>query len=301
MTSATTGRILEEILEYLPVLTVPSRERLLLKDLQHVRIQSAKTFGGWRKLAHEEQFALDQYLMEAPDKKSWTVPNSPNRLGFNDTGVFLHQDHKKRYFGMVEVAAKHLVPNVETKEAIPLYFGRSDPMMEKLSEKVATISDEMRSKVILATFRAADTNKNGTLSKHEIGSLIRRLVATASTLEVEEMVKEADANRDGTIDYDEFTTWMMITQRGVMHKRVKEALRTPADIIRASFRAWDHDGNGLISKEEVRRVLRDACGLKAKDVDVLAQVMDTDDNGYIDYDEFCSFLYPQHWNAGAVQ
>jgi hypothetical protein len=30
--------------------------------------------------------------MEAPDKKSWTVPNSPNRLGFNDTGVFLHQD-----------------------------------------------------------------------------------------------------------------------------------------------------------------------------------------------------------------
>lgn len=32
MTSATTGRILEEILEYLPVLTVPSRERLLLKD-----------------------------------------------------------------------------------------------------------------------------------------------------------------------------------------------------------------------------------------------------------------------------
>jgi hypothetical protein len=38
---------------------------------------------------------------------------------------------------------------VETKEAIPLYFGRSDPMMEKLSEKVATISDEMRSKVRL--------------------------------------------------------------------------------------------------------------------------------------------------------
>jgi len=38
-----------------------------------------------------------------------------------------------------------------------------------------------------------------------------------------------------------------------------------------------------------------------QDVDVLAQVMDTDDNGYIDYDEFCSFLYPQHWNAGAVQ
>lgn len=38
---------------------------------------------------------------------------------------------------------------VETKEAIPLYFGRTDPMMEKLQEKVQTISDEMRSKAPL--------------------------------------------------------------------------------------------------------------------------------------------------------
>ena len=31
-----------------------------------------------------------------------------------------------------------------------------------------------------------------------------------------------------------------------------------------------------------------------QDVQVLAQVMDTDDDGYIDYEEFCAFLYPMH-------
>jgi len=291
-----TGRILQEILEYLPVLKVPARERLLLKDLQHVRIQAEKN-ADWRMLTFEEQLVLDQYLMEAPDKKSWSIPNSSDRIGFNDSGVFLHKEHRKRFFGMLEVAAKHLVPNVATSEAIPVYRtdkGIKGALMDSLEKKVTTISDEMRSKVILATFRAADTNNNGSLSKAEIGSLIRRLVATATKTEIDAMIREADSNRDGTIDYDEFVTWMMITQRGVMHKKVKEDLRTPADVIRASFRAWDQNGNGLISQDEIRKVLSDACGLAPKDVQVLAQVMDTDDDGYIDYDEFCAFLYPKH-------
>ena len=30
--------------------------------------------------------------MEAPDKKSWSIPNSSDRIGFNDSGVFLHKD-----------------------------------------------------------------------------------------------------------------------------------------------------------------------------------------------------------------
>ena len=30
--------------------------------------------------------------MEAPDKKSWSIPSSSDRIGFNDSGVFLHKD-----------------------------------------------------------------------------------------------------------------------------------------------------------------------------------------------------------------
>ena len=42
-------------------------------------------------LARTRKFA--RYLNEAPDKKSWKPPLSSCRLGFNDKGVFLHEDH----------------------------------------------------------------------------------------------------------------------------------------------------------------------------------------------------------------
>ncbi|CAK9083032.1 unnamed protein product [Durusdinium trenchii] len=273
--------------EFAPVLTVPSRHRLLLKDSRNVRIQDAEK-KSWQVLSFSESLALDQYLMESPDKKSWKIPNSSCRIGFNDAGVFYQQDHKKRYFGMLETAARHLVPTVATTEAIPLYHKRQsdNPIIDKLEEKVKTITDEMRGKVIRSTFRAADTNKNGTLSRHEIGTLIRRLAVTATTAEIEELMREADANRDGQIDYEEFCASVSLDPY------LATLQGTSADVVRASFRAWDANGNGLISQAEVQKVLREACGLTQKECEILASVMDTDDDGQIDYDEFVAFLYP---------
>lgn len=108
--------------EYQPVLTVPGQHRLLLKDLKNVRIQSqdkacwlqsaplkSKALrAGFFRLTHAECFALDQctvrfhelraskrpslrYLFKAPEQKSWKVPNSDGRFGFNDKGVFYQE------------------------------------------------------------------------------------------------------------------------------------------------------------------------------------------------------------------
>lgn len=32
--------------------------------------------------------------MESPDKKSWKIPNSSCRIGFNDAGVFYQQEQR---------------------------------------------------------------------------------------------------------------------------------------------------------------------------------------------------------------
>ncbi|CAJ1409904.1 unnamed protein product [Effrenium voratum] len=277
-----------------PVLKVPGRDRLLLKDLEHVRIQSVDRLA-WQRLSTVEQLALSQYLHESPDKKSWKVPNSSSRIGFNDQGVFLHQEHAKRFFGMLEHKATHLVSSVPTSEAIPRFFRpeKETPMLESLEKKVVTISDEMRKQVLRSTFRAADTNGNGTLSKHEVGSLMRRLIVTVTAADVEMLMQEADSNRDGSIDYEEFVTWMMITHRGLISSKLQEELGSASDVVRASFRAWDNNGNGLISKAEVQRILCDACKMSPKEVEILCTVMDADSDGHVDYDEFVAFLYPQ--------
>ncbi|CAE7246619.1 cal-1 [Symbiodinium sp. CCMP2456] len=282
-------------LESLPVLIVPGKHRLLLKDLQHVRIQASGNRKDWQTMYVTETAMLRQYLNEAPDKKSWKPPLSSCRIGFNDKGVFLHEDHVKRYFGLLESAARHLVPAVETQEAIPKYYRSENchEMMDSLAAKVQTVTDDMRKQVVQSTFRAADTNGNGTLSRHEIGSLMRRLAVSVTAQEIDTLMKEADVNRDDQIDYEEFATWMLITRRGLISAKLTEDLGSAADIVRASFRVWDSNGNGLISKAEVRKLLLQACKMKAKDVEILAEVMDTDDDGKIDYDEFVSFLFPR--------
>ncbi|CAE7438636.1 cal-1 [Symbiodinium sp. CCMP2592] len=262
------------------------------KDLQHVRIQASGNRKDWQTLYVTETAMLRQYLNEAPDKKSWKPPLSSCRIGFNDKGVFLHEDHVKRYFGLLESAARHLVPAVETQEAIPKYYRSQNchEMMDSLAAKVQTVTDDMRKQVVQSTFRAADTNGNGTLSRHEIGSLMRRLAVSVTAQEIDTLMKEADVNRDDQIDYEEFATWMLITRRGLISAKLTEDLGSAADVVRASFRVWDSNGNGLISKAEVRKLLLQACKMNAKDVEILAEVMDTDDDGQIDYDEFVKVI-----------
>ena len=58
------------------------------------------------------------------------------------------------------------------------------------------------------------------------------------------MIAEVDANKNGTIDLDEFYVFM----RAKMDNEDKE------DQIRQAFEAFDRDGNGYISRSEMKRV-----------------------------------------------
>eukprot|EP00927_Polykrikos_kofoidii_P030035 TRINITY_DN25906_c0_g1_i1.p1 TRINITY_DN25906_c0_g1~~TRINITY_DN25906_c0_g1_i1.p1 ORF type:complete len:476 (+),score=79.17 TRINITY_DN25906_c0_g1_i1:173-1600(+) len=67
-----------------------------------------------------------------------------------------------------------------------------------------------------------------------------------------------------------------------------------AEHIRQVFRTWDEDGNGYISKAELRFVLiRLTPGfehLSVEDIDLLMQDADRNGNGRIEYDEFVAWL-----------
>ena len=53
-------------------------------------------------------------------------------------------------------------------------------------------------------FKTLDKNHNGTLSRSEFREAMEMFKLGLSTEEVELMVQEADSNRDGLIDYEEF-------------------------------------------------------------------------------------------------
>ena len=61
-------------------------------------------------------------------------------------------------------------------------------------------------------FSAFDHNNDGSISKEELREAMTRYGQMFSAAECEEMFREADANGDGSIDFEEFLKMMMEDQ-----------------------------------------------------------------------------------------
>lgn len=59
-----------------------------------------------------------------------------------------------------------------------------------------------------ATFKKWDADGSGTISKDELFAVFKALDPSFMTIELDEIMSEADVNRDGQIDVDEFITWL---------------------------------------------------------------------------------------------
>lgn len=249
---------------------------------------------------------MQRYLEDYAFKPTWRASvDPPVRIGFNKTGVYIHKEHRKRLFGVVRESASAMLQR-EAPEPVPVFKPEAAPMaaaqvgggkstghfMNALVKGVEKISDELRTQIMLASFRAADQNANGTLSRPEVGSLMRKLVCTIKFSEVEAMMKVADVDKDNQISYAEFVKWLPTHAPETVRKAIASSLNTNQDVLKAVFRVWDKNGDGSISATELRRVLQSAIpNFSTRQVNVLIDVMDKDDDNAIDYQEFVDFLF----------
>ena len=99
-------------------------------------------------------------------------------------------------------------------------------MAENLSdEKIA----EFRS-----AFEVFDRDKDGKISKKELGTVMRNLGQNPTEVELTEMINEVDIDGNGTIDFREFL--------GLMVRKIKET-EMDDELIEA-FKVFDENGNG---------------------------------------------------------
>eukprot|EP00415_Alexandrium_ostenfeldii_P002302 UN2302 len=162
---------------------------------------------------------------------------------------------------------------------------------------IPDVTFDMQKQVLRAAFRTADTNGDGTLSKPELGSLMRRVCCYIRRSDLDLMLKKVDINKDGRIDYSEFVEWVMDQAPDSVKGAFEKSLKTELDVVKATFRIWDKNGDGLIAKSELADVMQQLWkqdGATRKQIKALIETVDVDGDGKLDYAEFIEVLFADH-------
>ncbi|XP_028676067.1 calcium-binding protein LPS1-alpha-like [Erpetoichthys calabaricus] len=121
------------------------------------------------------------------------------------------------------------------------------------------IEEEMRE-----AFRILDKDNDGSISETEMRQIMKNLGEKLTDEEIDTMLKEADIDGDGLVNYDEF----------------KEA-----------FSMFDKDGDGTITTQELGTIMK-SLGQAPTDQelkDMISEV-DADGSGSIDFNEFLTMM-----------
>ncbi|XP_072976911.1 calmodulin-1 [Typha angustifolia] len=130
-------------------------------------------------------------------------------------------------------------------------------------------------------FLLFDKDGDGCITVEELGTVIRSLGQNPSEEELQDMMREVDADGNGTIEFAEFLN--------LMAKKVKEA--DAEEELKEAFKVFDKDQNGFISASELRNVMINL-GEKLTDEEVeqMIREADVDGDGQVNYEEFVRMM-----------
>jgi len=86
-------------------------------------------------------------------------------------------------------------------------------------------------------------DNDGVITTLELGTVLRSLGYTPTEAQLQDMIREVDADASGTIDFAEFLQMMVQTIRNI-----------GADLLQ-TFKLFDKDGNGFISASELKDIM----------------------------------------------
>jgi len=138
------------------------------------------------------------------------------------------------------------------------------------------------------TPRTLAQDGGGSIDARELKELMVSAGQNPTDEELEEMIRIADADGTGDIDFAEFVTLMA---HRIADEKSEETLR-------AAFSVFDTSGDGFINAEEMRRIMMHMGEpVTLDDVDQVIRKVDRDGDGVIDYNEFtkvtCLLAAPQ--------
>ncbi|KAG0477496.1 hypothetical protein HPP92_014337 [Vanilla planifolia] len=128
-------------------------------------------------------------------------------------------------------------------------------------------------------FKNMDSDNSGTITAEELRQGLLQQGTKLSEAEVKQLLEAADADGNGTIDYDEFITATMHLNRMDREEHLFTA-----------FQYFDKDNSGYITKEELEQALKEKGFYETKDIKEIISEADADNDGRINYEEFVAMM-----------
>jgi calmodulin len=157
-------------------------------------------------------------------------------------------------------------------------IGENGPHTKK--QTVITMVDSLSAEQI-QEFRQAfdimDRNGDGVITVDDLATVMRAIGQSPTHGELEDMIREVDADGNDNIDFTEFLALM---SRQMRQSDIEEELRE-------TFRVFDRDNDGFITPQELRTLLI-SLGLDSSAQVIRSMIAEADRNrdGKIDFSEF---------------
>jgi len=129
---------------------------------------------------------------------------------------------------------------------------------------------------MLDIFQSFDKNNDGVLSREEIFEGYKAILGEVEAQkEVDRIMHDADLDKSGAIDYNEFLIACS-----------NKAKLLNVEKLESTFKMFDKDGNGSVSAQEIKEVLGSAFGNDPKILDGIIKEVDNNNDGEISLVEF---------------
>jgi Ca2+-binding EF-hand superfamily protein len=126
-------------------------------------------------------------------------------------------------------------------------------------------------------FKLFDIDGDGKITTEELKGLVEKVGGSMSDAEAAGLIKKADRDGNGIIDFEEFSRlWSAIRGDG-------------EDLVKEEFTKLDADNSGYITKEEMLAVISNCehfTGDKADEAKKCIEELDVDKDGKVSYPEF---------------
>ncbi|XP_022334334.2 uncharacterized protein LOC111131180 [Crassostrea virginica] len=131
---------------------------------------------------------------------------------------------------------------------------------------------------LLKIFKAFDENGDGKVSKHELVRASKKMGVNNTLKDIEKVLRTMHTDHEGYITFPELEK-MMAGQR--------VEIDYEEEMLRAKFNEFDLDGDGSITKKELKTVLRSmGCDMPEAEAEAMIQEADKNGDGVISFDEF---------------